>query len=78
MKERLRLICGSLERSDGPLRTAADLYLSRIVSCTPASRLPAASPQSALLFHKRKMGTVTIYLFITTENGSYMVEGSAD
>ena len=48
VKERLRLICGSLELSDGPLRAAADLYLSRIVRFTPASRLPAALHQSAL------------------------------
>src|SRR5215472_1944940 len=48
VKERLRLICGSLELSDGPLRTSVDLYLPRIVSFTPASRLPAALHQSAL------------------------------
>jgi hypothetical protein len=39
-KERLRLIRGSLELSDGPLRTAAVLYLHKLVSCTPASRPP--------------------------------------
>jgi hypothetical protein len=39
-KGRLRLIRGSLELSDGPLRTAAVLYLPKVVSCTPASRPP--------------------------------------
>jgi hypothetical protein len=39
-KGRLRLIRGSLELSDGPLRTAAILYLHKLVSCTPASRPP--------------------------------------
>jgi hypothetical protein len=32
----------------GPLRTAAILYLPKSVSCTPASRPPAALHQSAL------------------------------
>jgi hypothetical protein len=40
VKERLRLICGSLERSDGPLRTAADLYLPKSVSCTQQADYP--------------------------------------
>jgi len=48
VKKRLRLICGSLELNDGPLRTAADLYLPRFVSFAPASRLPDALHQSAL------------------------------
>ena len=63
MKERLRLICGSLKLRHGPLRTAADLYLPRIVSFTPASRLPAALHQSALcatpgLTHRSKTSAV--------------------
>jgi len=47
-KGRLRLIRGSLELSDGPLRTAAVLYLPKVVSCLPASRPPPALHQSAL------------------------------
>jgi hypothetical protein len=41
-------ICGSLELSNGPLRTAAVLYLPKAVSFTPASRPPPALHQSAL------------------------------
>ena len=41
-------IRGSLELSDGLLRTAAVLYLPKVVSCTPASRPPPALHQSAL------------------------------
>jgi hypothetical protein len=52
------MIRGSLELSDGPLRTAAVLYLPNVVSCSPASRPPlryinrlfsAKSRQSAIL-----------------------------
>jgi hypothetical protein len=46
-------IRGSLELSDGLLRTAAVLYLPKVVSCTPASRPPPGLHQSALQCHKR-------------------------
>src|SRR5215472_16828330 len=48
VKERLRLICGSLEPGDDPLRTAAILYLPQSVCWTPASRPAATLLQSAL------------------------------
>jgi hypothetical protein len=39
---------GSIRTRDGPLRTAAILYLPKKVSCSPGSRPPGALHQSAL------------------------------
>ena len=52
-KRPLRLIRGSLEPSDGPLRTAAILCLPKSVRWSPASRPPAALLRLALLCHFR-------------------------
>src|SRR5262249_61623187 len=52
-KRPLRLIRGSLEPSDGPLRTAAILCLPKSVRWSPASRPPAALLRLAFLCHFR-------------------------
>src|SRR5215472_12760441 len=55
-KGQLRLI-RSLEPSDGPRPTTAIPYLPKSVSCTPASRPPAALHRSALCAKLRRTGT---------------------